>query len=126
MRPRSQIPGHVLVIDDDEHLREDVCLLLRRFGLEVSTAFNGLDALTKLHSGAQLPHVILLDLMMPVMDGWTFCVHAGADPALAAIPIIVISALDDDVPAGIARFLRKPFDFEVLLDAIEHLCVPTE
>jgi CheY-like chemotaxis protein len=84
MRPR------VLVVDDDPDLCEMMAHLLTGEGFATEVASNGQDALDKAH--ANPPQVILLDMMMPVMDGWTFLAHQRNDAALAVIPVIVLSA----------------------------------
>ena len=70
------------------------------------------------------PHVILLDLMMPVMDGWEFRRQQKADPALAPVPVIVLSALDPARTANVdaAAFLKKPLDFDRLLELVRAHC----
>ena len=111
----------VLVVDDDADIRETVRLILADEGYEVDDAADGSAALAQLRSGAR-PDVILLDLMMPVMNGWQFREAQQADPLLAAIPIIVISAdarLRDQATQFGGRFLAKPVDIESLLAAIE-------
>jgi CheY-like chemotaxis protein len=83
----------VLVVDDDPGIRRMVSLVLAGEGYDVRTAEDGRQALDLLASWH--PAVILLDLMMPVMDGWTFLVAQQADPVLAPIPVIVMSASGD-------------------------------
>src|SRR5919206_1695644 len=82
--------GEVLVVEDDFAIRETLRELLEDEGYRVAWAANGKEALARLHERA--PRVILLDLMMPVMDGWEFRVAQQRDPALASIPVVVISA----------------------------------
>jgi len=87
-------PRLVLVIEDDEATREAVTLLLTSEGCDVLTAANGRAALEVLRNGAR-PDLIVLDLMMPVMDGWQFRAEQKRDPALSKIPVLVISAAGD-------------------------------
>lgn len=114
----------ILVIEDDEPVRESIAQLLRDEGFEVETAGNGREALDLLRRTSTLPSVILLDLMMPVMDGWTFRTEQLADPRLAAIPIVVLSATHDlsrrarELHAE--AVLQKPFDASRLLDVVAH------
>ena len=83
----------VLIVDDDPGIRRMMSLVLAGEGYDVRTAENGRQALDLLASWR--PAVILLDLMMPVMDGWTFLAAQQADPILASIPVIVMSASGD-------------------------------
>jgi CheY-like chemotaxis protein len=115
-------PGKsILVVDDDEILRSSTAWLLRLTGYNVSTAFDGLDALAQLRT-APAPCLILLDLQMPVMDGFTFRVHQQMDPTLAHIPVVLVSALtnlpEEAIRLGAADFLHKPADPAELLAVI--------
>jgi CheY-like chemotaxis protein len=109
------------VVDDDEDILEAYGLLLESAGYAVATATNGQIALDVLHRGER-PAVILLDLMMPVMNGWVFCEELAADPALADIPVLVFSgdhrALAHALPAGVRAMFKKPVDLGALLQAI--------
>jgi CheY-like chemotaxis protein len=122
---RIDTPAHcpVLVIEDDEGLREMMAQLLTLEGFQTATVANGQEALAYLHASSK-PEVILLDLMMPVMDGWEFRRHQQADPALAGVPVIVLSALDQARAANVeaAAFLKKPLDFDRLLDLVRQYC----
>ena len=113
----------VLVVEDDEGLRDMMAQLLTLEGFQTATVANGQEALAYLHTSS-IPEVILLDLMMPVMDGWEFRRHQQADPALAGVPVIVLSALDQARAAGVdaAAFLKKPLDFDRLLDLVRQYC----
>ena len=98
-------------------------LVLRALGYDVATAANGQEALDQLRSGPGLPSLILLDLMMPVMDGWQFRDEQKQDPALSAIPVVVVSAdgrVDEKASAlGAAAYLRKPVEIEDLLATVQ-------
>jgi CheY-like chemotaxis protein len=117
----SQCP--VLIVEDDEDLRDMMAQMLTIEGFDASTAANGREALDYLHSTAK-PQVILLDLMMPVMDGWEFRRQQQADPELAPVPVIVLSALDPARAAAVdaAAFLKKPLDFDRLLELVRQHC----
>jgi CheY-like chemotaxis protein len=113
----------VLIVEDDEDLRDMMAQMLTIEGFHAATAANGREALEYLHAGDK-PHVILLDLMMPVMDGWEFRRQQQADPALAPVPVIVLSALDQNRAATVdaAAFLKKPLDFDRLLELVRQHC----
>lgn len=117
--------GTVLVVDDDESLRETLCMILEDEGYGVATAANGQEALTQLRSRPP-PCVILLDLMMPVMSGWDFRRQQQRDPALAAIPVVVVSAVSDsaDRVAALdaAAYFQKPVDLDALLSTLASHC----
>jgi CheY-like chemotaxis protein len=117
----------VFVVDDDEGIREVLRDILEAEGYRVATAANGREALAKLRRDAESPCIILLDLMMPVMDGWAFRGEQTREPALAAIPVVVLSA-DSAPPAksqtllAATRHLRKPVRLEDLLLTVRSLC----
>jgi CheY-like chemotaxis protein len=113
----------VLIVEDDEDLRDMMAQMLTIEGFDAATAANGREALEYLHRTVK-PHVILLDLMMPVMDGWEFRRQQQADPALAPVPVIVLSALDPvrAAPVDAAAVLKKPLDFDRLLELVREHC----
>ena len=98
--------------------------LLSLEGYSTATVANGREALDYLHNGHERPDVILLDLMMPVMDGWEFRRKQQADPSLADVPVIVLSALDQARAADVhaEAFLKKPLDFDRLLQLVRQYC----
>src|SRR5262245_13875831 len=108
------VDRQILVVDDDRDIREVVDDLLTGEGYRVKTADNGRRALEILTCWR--PQVILLDLSMPDMNGWTFLAHQQADPALAEIPVIVMSAhYNLGQGAGLdsaAAVMPKPFDID--------------
>ena len=102
----------VLVVDDDEDVRDSVAFVLRDEGYQVETAGNGKEALERLdHMPA--PGLMLLDLMMPVMSGWA-TLDALRDRRDAP-PVLVVSAGVPPSPAGAMDYLRKPVDVDMLL-----------
>ncbi len=112
----------VLVVDDDADIRDGLREILEDAGHTVSEARNGKDALAALRAAASLPDIILLDLMMPVMDGFEFRRKQLLDARLAAVPVVVLSA---DVHVGEragalgnALWLRKPIHLDQLLDVV--------
>jgi CheY-like chemotaxis protein len=118
-------PPRVLVVEDDFDIRAMIELALELEGFEVTAAANGRDALERLRSG-YVPGVILLDLMMPVMNGWEFRDAQRADPALAGIPTVILSGdgnvAEKTVALAAAAFIRKPLDLDELHAAVRSLC----
>lgn len=109
----------VLVVDDDDDVRELSAALLERAGFRVATAIDGLDALDVLDRIAR-PDVIMVDLMMPRMDGWELIAALRAQPSRASIPVIAVSAAYDPRRRclGGARVLQKPFCADQLVAAV--------
>ena len=123
MMAPSAPPCPVLIVEDDADLREMMAQLLSLEGFRATAVANGREALEYLHE-ADVPQVILLDLMMPVMDGWEFRRKQQADPALASVPVIVLSALDLARAGNLdaTAFLKKPLDFDHLLALVREHC----
>ncbi|OFZ20821.1 MAG: hypothetical protein A2X94_04695 [Bdellovibrionales bacterium GWB1_55_8] len=122
MTDQPKQPGHILLVEDDRDILESMTELLDLEGFRTDTAGNGQDALSRLENFAELPDLILLDLMMPIMDGVEFRLRQKAHPRLSSIPVIILSA---DGRAGnrlsredSAPILRKPVDIQNLLDVI--------
>jgi len=111
----------VLIAEDDDTTRRSLAALLGRAGYSVTAAANGREALDALR-GRQRPDLILLDLTMPVLDGWQFLQQRRQDPALAAIPVVVISgAAEPGQQAdslGVAALLRKPVELDGLMRVV--------
>ncbi|MCW8138221.1 MAG: response regulator transcription factor [Planctomycetota bacterium] len=119
--------GPLLLVEDDADIREDLAELLTDEGYEVETAPDGRAALAALRRRAGWG-LVLLDLMMPVMDGWAFRRAQLGDPALAAIPVVVISGAADLAGTaralGVAEAVQKPFELDALLAAIRRHAAP--
>lgn len=117
--------GPILVIDDDGDLRALMAELLEQRGYLVATAADGQEALD-LMGREPLPCLIILDLMMPGMDGWEFRTRQRADPRLRGIPILILSGIHDleRQTRELAAFdgLAKPIDMSRLERALELLC----
>jgi CheY-like chemotaxis protein len=115
----------VLVIEDDATTRDAMSIALEDEGYSVTGVANGQEALQHLRRAAP-PNLILLDLMMPIMNGWEFRKQQAQDPALQSIPVVVVSA-DTGVPQkaaalGATDYLIKPVDLEKLLEAVQRYC----
>ncbi len=111
--------ARILVIEDDPDLGEALCELLNIYGYRASWAADGIAALEMLGHG-DLPDLILLDLMLPRLDGWGFREAQLNDLRLKGIPVIVLSAVGEVVkPIDADHLLRKPVSPEVLFAAIE-------
>lgn len=116
----------ILVVEDDLLIAEVVREFLEDAGHRVIHAVNGRDAMRALRS-LERPCLVLLDLMMPVMDGWQFMEVVQKDVTLAPIPIAVTSAVADDRARERARVvLRKPYDLDVLLRIVDEFCLSTD
>ena len=116
----------ILIVEDDADLREALGEILRDEGYEVGIAAHGAKALELLRGDFQRPALILLDLTMPVMNGWQFRAEQRRDPGLSGIPVVVLSAGDhlpeQMAPLGIQEYVRKPIELERLLAAIGRHC----
>ncbi len=111
----------ILVVDDDPDIREALVDVLTDHGYSARAVANGREALDYLRGGAR-PSLILLDLMMPVMDGLQFRQEQVGDPELRELPVFVISAGNDvsqsAAALGVAGAMRKPIDLDKLLDIV--------
>ncbi len=117
--PSAQdVPGkNILLVEDDEITRGAIKMVLEWEGYRVDCAANGREALDYLRQKAH-PALILLDMMMPVLDGEQFRQEQQRDPDLADIPVVVVSALEAAALLDAAGHVRKPFQVEELLAAI--------
>lgn len=110
----------VLVVEDDDDLRIQLVELLTDNGYRVLVTSNGAEALAVLDQVT--PHLILLDLMMPILSGWEVLAVIGDDPVLMKIPVVVFSAYASQGPAGVACTLSKPICMDSLLAAVRQHC----
>jgi CheY-like chemotaxis protein len=111
----------ILIVEDDEDVREAMIAFLQMKGYSVASAGNGREALDYLH-GAPSPDLIITDLAMPVMDGRQFRREQLKDPRLAAIPTLVITAMADRTRIDASEILLKPVDADLLLTAVSRHC----
>ena len=117
--------GHtILVVEDDTDVRESIREVLEDAGYHVATAANGKEGLDRLECAR--PSLILLDLMMPRGNGWAFRIEQQRDPALAEIPVVIWSGIDDPEPVAqylrAAAYLTKPLDAARLFEAVRRHC----
>jgi len=108
----------ILIVEDDVDVREAYQDVLDQAGYHVVTAANGRIALDWLHHVDDAPAMIVLDLMMPVMDGWQFRLELGKDEGLAGIPVVVVTAHRDDPGIECVARLLKPVALADLLSAV--------
>ncbi|HLL53663.1 MAG TPA: response regulator, partial [Myxococcaceae bacterium] len=112
----------ILIVEDDPDIRMDLAELLESAGYSVLTASNGQDALARLQGGV-MPCLILLDLMMPVMNGWDFRAQQLKSPSFADIPVLVLSGASDvehhATSLGVAGFIAKPIPLDRLFAEVE-------
>ena len=119
----------VMIVDDDRDVRDSVCEALEDHGYQTIGASHGKEALELLRSSAAKPCIIVLDMMMPVMDGWAFRAAQREDSTLSSIPVLVLtahsSASETAHEMGAVGFLRKPVSLQELLTAVEQACRPS-
>jgi len=116
--------GHcILVVEDDDDAREAIVAILQLTGYQAVPAADGEEALDRLRQ-PDLPDLILLDLWMPVMDGWEFREEQRKDPTLARIPVVVVSALGAQANIDADEVITKPIDAERLLATVRNYCLP--
>jgi diguanylate cyclase len=121
-------PARILVVDDERRNRDLLAVMLGAEGYGIVTASTGLDALQQV--AEQPPDLIVLDVMMPGMDGYQVAARLKRDPATSRIPIIMLTALDDRSSsshgrsAGAAAFLVKPVNRAEISAAVRELLAP--
>ena len=123
--PTTVEPGVVLIVDDHDDIRESLGEVLEEEGYEVALAANGREALRYLHAH-EPPCLILLAPMMPVMNGYEFRSAQQQDPALAGIPVAVVSGREDAAPSAremdAVKWFAKPVDLDALLETVADHC----
>jgi chemosensory pili system protein ChpA (sensor histidine kinase/response regulator) len=119
--PEASMGPCVLVVDDDLPIQSIVAEVLTEVGYEVLLASNGAEALR--HLRARVPDVLITDLRMPVLDGWSLVQMCRAEPALKDVPVVVITAERDShaeplAALGVVQVVAKPFDIQMLLTTV--------
>jgi CheY-like chemotaxis protein len=116
----------VMVVEDDPEVRDAISEVLSDFEYKPVPASNGVEALEQLRTASVMPCLILLDVMMPTMDGWAFRAEQQRDPSVKDIPVILLSAHTDVKVAATqmqaAGFLAKPVAIDNLLATVERFC----
>jgi CheY-like chemotaxis protein len=127
MNPLDLSCHSILVVDDDPDIRDSLTEILGDEGYRVTGVGNGREALAYLTAQTR-PSLILLDMMMPEMDGWRFRVEQQKNPDFAGIPVVILSAhgnvREAALALGAADYLRKPLRIESLLEIAERYCRP--
>ena len=111
----------VLVVEDDQELREMMRDALELNGYAVVTAEHGQDALDKI-GGIEHLCLVILDLLMPVMNGWDFVERVRQRAELALVPVVVHSSAPGPAPAGVTRVIQKPMLFDRLMSVVREFC----
>lgn len=123
MSSQSGTSRSILLVEDDEIVRRAIQMVLEWEGYQVECASNGQEALDALRGGSR-PALILLDVMMPVLDGEQFRQEQLRDPRIASIPVIVVSAASFAEAVNAVHHIHKPFEVQELLDAIHEQVAP--
>ncbi len=123
-----------MVVDDERDVVTLIKFLLERDGHQVSEAYNGAEALEKLgvqpeDKTAEIPDLMILDVMMPVMDGYTLSAKLGENPRTRAIPLLVLTAKGEmrdlfELAPNVSSYIEKPFDPKTLRDLVSGMLAP--
>jgi two-component system, OmpR family, response regulator CpxR len=116
----------VLLVEDDLDVRDVLQDLLEDRGYDVIPAENGKQALEYLCLDSARPDVVILDLMMPLVTGWQVLETMRADPRLARVPVVVLTAVTRDRPSGATAVVKKPFHMEDLFTTLERCVMPRQ
>ena len=120
--------GDILLVEDDDTLGDILATVLQDQGYRVALASNGKEAIDYLRTG-QRPRLILLNLVMPALNGWKLHQQIKMVPELAEIPVIVLSGVDNlqrkAAALGANEYLVKPYNINTLLDSVRHYCQPS-
>ncbi len=113
----------ILLVEDDLSIRELLVEIFENEGYQVSSSLNGLEGIKSLQT--ETPDLIVMDIMMPVMDGYAFRKEMLADPKSSSIPLLALSAQTQSIEKladyGITNFIKKPLELDELLEAVRNL-----
>ena len=113
----------ILIVEDEDSIRQTLCDVFELKGFAVYSASNGEEGITELRKMPKKPCVVLLDLMMPVKNGWNFLDVQRNDPALSDIPVIICSAYEESAKSiHCDAYVAKPLQLATLFAAIEKFC----
>ncbi len=112
--------AYILIVEDDEEIREALGDVLEMENFRVEASANGREGLNFLLAASQLPCLIILDLMMPVMSGWDMLREIRDVPRLATIPVLISSAVESKVGLAVDGYLKKPYDLDKLINQVRH------
>jgi CheY-like chemotaxis protein len=120
-------PSTILLAEDDLEIRDVVQDVLEEIGCDVIPARTGKQALDFLSNDPRSPpDMVILDLMMPLVTGWQVLEMIQRDPALAGVPVVILTAATQDRPSGVAALLQKPFQVDHLLETVQRLLRPAD
>ena len=115
----AKVDGGVLIVDDDELIRETLCELVEMVGCSAVVAANGREALNVMTE--HRPCLVIVDLLMPVMSGNELLEVMRTEPTLADIPVVVSTSAPERAPAGVP-IIRKPVNIEVVVEWMQRTC----
>jgi len=126
--------AHILIVDDERDVVQLIKFLLEKDGHQVSTAHNGAEALERLgvepdDASVALPDLVVIDVMMPIMDGYTACQRLGQNPRTRSLPLLVLTAKGDtrelfQMTPNVGAHIDKPFDPKKLRELISSMLPP--
>ena len=119
MKAHAPVPASnmIVVVDDEETICETLKDVLEEEGYTVACALDGVEALSLLRGMTVLPRMVILDLLMPRMDGNAVLTTIRADPVLADVPVVISTSDPSRAPSGVL-IMRKPVDLDMLLDTV--------
>src|SRR5687768_5109657 len=114
----------LLLVEDDDDIRDTLASILEARGFQVVAARHGRDAIDQIHKRGTRPALVLLDLLMPVMDGETFLSMQVSDPLLAQVPVVVLTAqlrMPEKVPETVRAVFTKPIALNQIIETVRQI-----